>query len=513
MKTRMILSLALLFVLVLAMPTLAQGPKDVEEVTYQPPRYPAAPLGTAETEPNDTAATADALSSPINEGDGGISPAGDTDWWMMGGASVDDLAFAYVDTSSSSTGADSQLNVYANDTTTLIEFDDDDGPSLSSVAAGAVVPQAGNVYFRINEFGDNGEITPYLLLVIMLDPSTDSAAETESNDSAATATPISAVMMTGAIVSTTAPDVDFYSFNALAGDNVAVILDDDPEDNGNLFDSELDILDTDGVTILAAGDDNSGNAGNAAGAVSIPADGTYYVRVQDGGFGGGDTTYRFVLHNPNALTAGFELRKDAVPPSARVGDSLTYTLRITNTGLLTLNAVVTDVLPQYVTTTHPLTWTPVITSPTGTWSQQLVVTVEPGCPGPIANVVRVTTDEGATGVYTTVTEFVNQPPIADAGEGQTVDEGSLVLLDGRSSTDPDGHLPLTYSWAQAGGVTVHIIGTDEPLAAFQAPTQTSVLTFTLNVTDTLGLGSSPDTMVVGVGAHLFTYLPLALRSW
>ena len=240
---------------------------------------------------------------------------------------------------------------------------------------------------------------------------------------------------------------------------------------------------------------------------------TYYYRLE-----ALEVTGAYELHGPISATLpplmGLELSKGAVSASARVGDALTYTLRITNTGQLALHAVVTDVLSQYITTTHPLTWTPAITSPGGTWSQEFVVTVTTGCPGPITTVLRVTTDEGVSGVYTTVTGFVNQPPVAEAGAGQAVAEGSLVLLDGRNRTDIDGHLPLTFWWWQTGGDTVHIIGADEPLAAFQAPSHWSVLTFTLTVTDALGLGSRPGATVVSVGADDFpVWFPLVGRGY
>ncbi len=42
----------------------------------------------------------------------------------------------------------------------------------------------------------------------------------------------------------------------------------------------------------------------------------------------------------------------------------------------------------------------------------------------------------------------NNPPIANAGLDQTVTTGSLVILDGSGSSDPDGDL-LTYSWSFA----------------------------------------------------------------
>jgi hypothetical protein len=43
---------------------------------------------------------------------------------------------------------------------------------------------------------------------------------------------------------------------------------------------------------------------------------------------------------------------------------------------------------------------------------------------------------------------VNQPPVANAGEDQTVDTGSEVTLNGSGSSDPDDgpSSPLSYSW-------------------------------------------------------------------
>jgi len=65
-----------------------------------------------------------------------------------------------------------------------------------------------------------------------------------------------------------------------------------------------------------------------------------------------------------------------------------------------LTATITDVLPNPVVPTGVQTWSPVILAPGDVWEETVVVTVEMGHSGPLTNVVRVTTVEGATGVYT-----------------------------------------------------------------------------------------------------------------
>jgi uncharacterized repeat protein (TIGR01451 family) len=106
-------------------------------------------------------------------------------------------------------------------------------------------------------------------------------------------------------------------------------------------------------------------------------------------------------------TPALVLMKQAKPDPVQAGEHLTYTIRVTNTGNVTLTATITDILPNHVTPTGLLTWTPVtITAPTGTWMQQVVVTVETGYAGPLTNVVEITTAEGATGVYTETSNVV-----------------------------------------------------------------------------------------------------------
>jgi hypothetical protein len=86
------------------------------------------------------------------------------------------------------------------------------------------------------------------------------------------------------------------------------------------------------------------------------------------------------------------------------------------------------------------------------------------------------------------------PPVVNAGDDQTVNENTVVTLDGSASYDPNG-TDLDYSWAAPEGVTISGINTANP--SFIAPevnTDTE-LTFTLTVTDIGGNTSSDEVKV------------------
>jgi uncharacterized repeat protein (TIGR01451 family) len=95
--------------------------------------------------------------------------------------------------------------------------------------------------------------------------------------------------------------------------------------------------------------------------------------------------------------AALKVTKQATPSLAQAGEQLTYTIRVNNTGNVDLHATITDTLPAHVTPTGVLTWTPTITAPGGVWTETVVVTVEEDYGGPLTNLVKVTTEEGATG--------------------------------------------------------------------------------------------------------------------
>ncbi|HKQ49010.1 MAG TPA: hypothetical protein VJZ71_13140 [Phycisphaerae bacterium] len=251
-----------------------------------------------ETEPNDNMGQSNFIRH--NElASGGITPNGDGDFYRREGAAAGDLIFAYVDTSGSTTSIDSFLRILGHDGS-LIEEDNDSGPpgaaldSSSAIAGAAVSPaQAGNVFYQVFEVGDDDTISSYSLFQAVVNPAA-TAAETEANNSSGTADFISAAVMSGTLGGTP----DFFEFTASQDAVVAVIVDDNPDDDGDFTDTDLHILDTDGTTVLGGaageGDNFDTDDANAAGSVTLPADGTYYVRIQDDGTTA-DSEYRFVL--------------------------------------------------------------------------------------------------------------------------------------------------------------------------------------------------------------------------
>ena len=97
--------------------------------------------------------------------------------------------------------------------------------------------------------------------------------------------------------------------------------------------------------------------------------------------------------------------------------------------------------------------------------------------------------------------WVNQPPTANAGPDQNVNQGASVALNGTGSADPDGGI-LAYSWLQTGGAPVTL---DNPVSAqprFPASIggASSSLVFRLTVTDPGGLSASDQCYVVVNGA-------------
>lgn len=112
--------------------------------------------------------------------------------------------------------------------------------------------------------------------------------------------------------------------------------------------------------------------------------------------------------------------------------------------------------------------------------------------------------EGVNGtIHVFRREAANQAPTADAGPDQTVASAAAVTLDGTGSSDPDAGQTLTYAWTQTGGDTVTLSDATAVGPSFTAPTLAAgepdqTLTFSLIVTDNLGLASNADTVKITV---------------
>ncbi len=114
--------------------------------------------------------------------------------------------------------------------------------------------------------------------------------------------------------------------------------------------------------------------------------------------------------------------------------------------------------------------------------------------------LTVTDNDGATGTDTVaISVSPNDPPTADAGTDQSVNEGATVTLTGAGS-DTDGTI-AGYQWSQTAGPSVALSAPSAQSTDFTAPDvalgQTVTLTFRLTVTDNDG-GTGTDTVDVVV---------------
>jgi hypothetical protein len=105
--------------------------------------------------------------------------------------------------------------------------------------------------------------------------------------------------------------------------------------------------------------------------------------------------------------------------------------------------------------------------------------------------------------YTEVSTFgINDTPIADAGDDQTVLEKSTVPLDASNSSDPDVDDTIFYQWNQTGGTAVTLSDPTSKLPTFEAPSFNDAggqpLIFELIVTDVEGEQSQEDSTTVTV---------------
>ncbi|TAK07194.1 MAG: hypothetical protein EPO39_07115 [Candidatus Manganitrophaceae bacterium] len=106
----------------------------------------------------------------------------------------------------------------------------------------------------------------------------------------------------------------------------------------------------------------------------------------------------------------------------------------------------------------------------------------------------------AQDVVNVTVKNINHPPVAEAGEDQTVIEGAEVFLDGSGSFDPDSDA-LTYRWVQTAGPSVILSDPTATRPSFTAPfvgSAGAIVTFELTVHD--GTDQAADFVQVRVEA-------------
>ncbi|HNO76994.1 MAG TPA: proprotein convertase P-domain-containing protein [Phycisphaerae bacterium] len=291
-----------------------------------------------EVEPNDTPGTATPIDTPLNGGQ--IVGPGDSDYWEIPGL-TGDRVYAWANNGGSSNSTiDTDMSFFAADGTTLIEFDDEDADGLDSpiddlyfiystsapTIAGARFTSDASHYLQVNAQSATGTVHRYRMHVGVEPADRNALAECEPNNTIAAADR-SGKDFFGGVVDTDG-DVDFYAFEATAGDRIFISLDGDPERdsdptqsasvNTNGFHGKLAVYDpAEDVLISDASDSNT-----VQGAEDYPAQAAFFIARTTG-------THYVSVEQQSASGVGpketYELaifRNDAAPALSEVIDPL-----------------------------------------------------------------------------------------------------------------------------------------------------------------------------------------------
>lgn len=266
-----------------------------------------------ESEPNNTPATADAVTLPVKGVEGSISTAGDVDFFALGTVAAGSRVFAMVDGVAANA---EDFDLRLTTTTDTLEYDDNDNDALFGSASpnidgtptpGSAVP----LFLRVNNLSAAAS-EPYRLYAVVQPPggnpgcnNCSATNETEPNNKTMQANSATNNYFYGSL-SGPAPsmDVDFYRFLAEAGSLVYLGLDADPLRNNTPINAQIELVDSSGATLVLVNDSHSASS-TTSGAGSLTATtpfspgealvyrvttpGTYYAKVSIGTSSTGST--------------------------------------------------------------------------------------------------------------------------------------------------------------------------------------------------------------------------------
>ncbi len=195
------------------------------------------------------------------------------------------------------------------------------------------------------------------------------------------------------------------------------------------------------------------------GCVVLSTDSNWVSSIDNGYIKENPTTARQMIDWLNNCSL-LSLSKSASSSTVQTGQLLTYTVQATNHATVALSNVrITDTVPAgmtFVSASSPysgpdgngvVTWNVgtmgVGSSDTVTMTVQINNGLSVGTI--ITNTAYIENNGAAAGSATVLVTVTALPPTAVSGGPYNVNEGSSVLLDGSSSTDPNS-LPLSYAW-------------------------------------------------------------------
>jgi cysteine-rich repeat protein len=263
----------------------------------------ACALEASEIEPNGTAMTANAYSSPWFAA---IQPAGDIDVVsVVIGAPPSSLAVSTFDLGDGACAAaamDTFVDIIAPDGSTVLASDDDGGEGLCARAS-ALGLSAGTYFIRVKAAAPSA-VFPYALAIAQekcgngvtaLGEQCDDGGlaagdgcspicELEPTETEGNNTPMAADAYADPWYAAISPagDVDVVSVSVPGPSSTLSAMTVDKGDGGcaaGAIDSEIEILGTNGSTVLASDDDNGEGACSFTAAAGL-ASGVYYVRVK-----------------------------------------------------------------------------------------------------------------------------------------------------------------------------------------------------------------------------------------